>query len=299
MAASTLVERPTPTFGPVHERLDRAARWLSALAACLMAIAAATGLVVGDLYRDSEDLRHMLRGHDAVILFVVLPLLAWTSRAQRRHVRARMVWLGCLTFATYNYAVYVLGTEFNDLFLMHVAILEASSVALVLGLVATSPACLPSPSRRDARVAAAFLLFLAGGLAAMWIFNAVRFAINGQTPSESELVLPVASIHLGYALDLLLIVPAYATAALLLWRRSVWGSVIGAAVLSGGLLQQLTYMAALVFQHRAGVPGSTAFDPGEPVVVISYAVALWLALRREADPVRRGRTRWRRDPQRT
>jgi hypothetical protein len=39
-------------------------------------------------------------------------------------------------------------------------------------------------------------------------------------------------------------------------------------------------MSALVFQYRADLPGATAFDPGEPVVVLAYVAALVLLFRR-------------------
>ena len=263
------------------QRLDRAARRLSIVAGLLMAIAAGAGLVAKDLYRDADGLRHMLRGHDFITLVVVVPLLAWGLHgAGRGDRRARFVWLGTLAYATYNYAVYVLGTGFNELFLVHTVILEASAVALVLGLLSTETERASSVSRRSGRVAAGLLLFLAVGLAAMWIFNALRFAITGETPSESELVLPLATVHLGYALDLTLIVPSYALAAVLLWRGAAWGYVLGPVLLVGGLLQQLTYLAALGSQHRADLPGATAFDPGEPVVILVYAAGLWLLMHR-------------------
>jgi hypothetical protein len=211
-------------------RLDTAAQRISIVTVVLMVVAAAAGLRADDLYRDPAGLRHMLRGHDFVTLVGAAPLLAWSMFASRTgHGRARLVWLGSLAFATYNYALYVFGSGFNDLFLVHVVILETGVVALALGLASTAHHDVSTVSRRAGRIAAALLLFLAVGLGAMWVFNAVRFALTGNTPSESQLVLPLASTHLGYALDLLLIVPAYVAAAVLLWRRSSWGDVLAPA----------------------------------------------------------------------
>lgn len=287
MTTTTFADRTSraPVGRAKGEILGRVARVLTVVAGVLMVVSAAAGLVDDDLYRDPEGLRHMLRGHDIVTLVVVVPLLGWSVRAASRgHDRRRVVWLGVLAFATYNYGVYVLGSAFNDVFLLHVGVLEASAVGLACGLAATNHRDVERPSRRSRRTAAALLAFLGVGLGAMWVFNALRFALTGEAPSESELVLPMASIHLGYALDLLLIVPSYLAAAALLWRQAPWGDVLAPVLLVGGLLQQLTYISALLFQDRAGVPGATAFDPGEPVVVLAYVVALALLLRRkEAD----------------
>src|SRR4051794_14384421 len=65
------------------------------------------------------------------------------------------------------------------------------------------------------------------------------------------------AVHLGYALDLLLLVPGYATASVLLWRRAPWGYVLATVLLGSGVGSQLDYMTALPFQVAAGVPGST------------------------------------------
>ena len=206
------------------QRLDRAARRLSIVAGLLMAVAAGAGLVADDLYRDADGLRHMLRGHDFITLVVVSPLLAWSlHRAGRGDLRARLVWLGTLAYATYNYAVYVLGTGFNDLFLVHAVILETSAVALVLGLLSTE-----ANGRRAYRTAAVgsppvCCCSSPSGSPRCGSSTRLRFAITGETPSENELVLPLATVHLGYALDLTVIVPSYALAAVLLWRRSCLG----------------------------------------------------------------------------
>ena len=85
--------------------------------------------------------------------------------------------------------------------------------------------------------------------------------------------------HLGMALDLSLLVPLYAVAAVLLWRRAAWGYLLATVVLVSGLLHQLSYMVAMPFQAAADVPGAVSFDPGEPVIVLLYRVAATLLFR--------------------
>ena len=53
-------------------------------------------------------------------------------------------------------------------------------------------------------------------------------------------------VHLGIALDLALLVPAYAAGCVLLWRRAAWGYVIAAVVLVSGVAHQVGYLVALL-----------------------------------------------------
>jgi hypothetical protein len=91
------------------------------------------------------------------------------------------------------------------------------------------------------------------------------------------------------ALDLSLLVPLYLVAAVLLWGRAAWGPVLATIALVAGLLHQVSYLVAMLFQVAADVPGAVAFDPGEPFVVLLYAVPAVLLLR----GLLRGETGWR------
>ena len=93
-------------------------------------------------------------------------------------------------------------------------------------------------------------MFLGLGLAAMWVFYSLRFAFTGEPAGESQLVLPAASVHLGYVLDLAFVVPVSILAAALLWQRAPWGYVLATVVLTFGTVYQLDYMATLVFRPR-------------------------------------------------
>jgi hypothetical protein len=98
------------------------------------------------------------------------------------------------------------------------------------------------------------------------------------------LVEPDSVVHLGIALDLALLVPAYVLAAVMLWRGTAAGFVLASVVLMSGTLHQISYLVALPFQAAAGIPGAVAIDPLEPVIAALYlaatAVLLWGAGRR-------------------
>ena len=265
---------------PAAGRL-RGAWLLSAIVVVLMAVASAAGLLISGLYQDPGSVSALLRGYDLVTLVVVVPVLAAALLGSRRgSQRAQLVWLSMLAYSVYNYAFYVFGSQFNDFFLVHVALFGLSIFALVLALANLDVTGIAGRFRQHTPVRwiSAILLFLAVGLGAMWVVSSLRFAITGEPPTESRLVLPTAGTHLGYVLDLSLLVPGYALAAVLLWRRHAWGYVLATLLLTSGAVHQVSYMTALVFQANANLPGATSFDPGEPPIALGFLIAAALLL---------------------
>jgi hypothetical protein len=55
----------------------------------------------------------------------------------------------------------------------------------------------------------------------MWSFFSLRFAATGRLP---EGIMPGSGVHLVYTLDLALVVPSLALAAVLLWRQTAWAT---------------------------------------------------------------------------
>ena len=121
----------------------------------------------------------------------------------------------------------------------------------------------------------------------MWVYLALDNALTGDVPAGSQSVETDAIVHLGMALDLTLLVPLYAAAAILLWRRTTWGFVLGFIAVGAGLLHQVSYIVAMPFQVAADIPGAVSYDPGEPVIVLVYLLAAVLLL----GPSTTGRTR--------
>jgi hypothetical protein len=94
-------------------------------------------------------------------------------------------------------------------------LLATSVIALVLQLTILDVQVLSDevPTRARARGAAMVLGALAVALGGMWAYFAVHNAVTGDVPAGSRLVEPDIVVHLGMALDLLLLVPLYGTAA--------------------------------------------------------------------------------------
>jgi len=273
---------------PHAAALQRANSWtaitgLLALTACL------AGLLLDGVYSGAASTAEMLRAYDVVTAAAVVPGLAVaTWMAHHGSVRAPLMCLSLLAYLGYTYAYYVFGTGFNDLFLLHAGVLGAGLVALVLQAASTdvASAARQLPNRTRVGVAAVVLALLAIALCGMWAFAALDNAVTGRVPTGSRLVETDSIVHLGMALDLALLVPLYAAGAILLWRHSPWGYVLGTVSLVAGLLHQLTYTVAMPFQVTAHVPGAVSYDPGEPFIVLLYLIGGVALLSRRTSPDR-------------
>ena len=266
----------------------RAALALSGVSLALMITATVAGLLVEDLYRDPSSTASMLRAYDLVTLAVVAPGLALgIVGARRGSTRAVLLWLGMLAATVYIYAYYLFEAALGDAFLLHVALFSSALSALILGLSAVDVESIAKrfTPKTPRRWIGGFLALLAASLGGIWIYSATQFALTDLMPAGSALVETDSLVKLGMALDLSLLVPGYALAAVLLWRRNGWGYVLAAILLTSGVVHQIGYMVALPFQVAADVPGATAFDPVEPVIAAGFllaALALLASVRRPA-----------------
>jgi|tagenome__1003787_1003787.scaffolds.fasta_scaffold20817873_2 hypothetical protein len=256
-----------------------AARLASLALAVVMTVSAAAGLAVRGVYQDADGVVALLRGYDLVALAIGVPLLM--AVVLRRTPRGLLLWAGVLVYAAYNYAYYLFGTELNALFGLHAAVFALSVAGLVLLLASVDVRGIAARyhPRTPVRSVGGALLALGAALAAMWLVGVGGALATGSALDEpSQLIVPASFTHLGAALDLAVLVPAYAVAGVLLWRRAAWGYVAATALLVAGVLHQIAYMTALVFQATGGIPGASAFDAAEPVIVGVFAVAAALML---------------------
>ncbi|BDT91613.1 hypothetical protein IFM12275_15890 [Nocardia sputorum] len=261
-------------------RAARVAHRMSLLIFALMAVSSLGGLSIDGLYRDPPEVVAVLRGYDLVALVLVAPMLAAVLiRGRPRSAWVQLVWCGVLAYAVYTYAVYVFGTGFNRMFLIHTALFSLAIFAFVLALASLDVDAVAArfPMTTPVRSVAVILGLLSGSLAVMWVYYSIRFAVTEVVTEPSRLILPAALTHLGFVLDLALLVPGYMTAAVLLWRRRAWGYVLATALLLAGSLHQFAYISALLFQMHAAIPGA-GFDSAEPFIAAAFVVATGLLL---------------------
>jgi hypothetical protein len=256
----------------------RAAAYLTWVAAALASVAALSGLLIDGIYVGAASAAEMFRGFDLVTAVVAVPVLAIATRVaqQQGSVRAKLVTTSVVAYLVYTYALYLFGTGFNDLFLVHAAVFATGLGALILTIATIDVAEVADrldAARTRLRSVAVLLGLLGVGLGAMWVYSAVNYVVTGDVPVGSALVETDTIVHVGMALDLTLLVPLYSVAAVLLWRMAPWGLVLAAVALFAGILHQVSYMVAMPFQKAAGVAGAVSFDAAEPVIVLLYVLA--------------------------
>lgn len=256
-------------------RLSGTDRSTSIVLAALMAAQAALGLLAPGVYRDVAWIKLTWFGNDLVTLLVAVPLLLGAVRlASRGSVRARLVWLGVLAYAVYNYAYYLLGAALNAHFALYLAAVLVASVALIRGLLGTDAAAIAGAfsEKTTVRTIGGYYVFVAVGLSAVWLGTWAAYAFAGRpTPVETE------AFHLVAALDMTLMVPALATGGVLLWRRRPWGFVL--AALAG--VQASLYLLVLTLNSAIPIARGTVAAPGElpiwgTLLALTLAATLWL-----------------------
>jgi hypothetical protein len=250
-----------------------------------MVAASVAGLLVGGLYVDGPWAREALRGGDLVTLVLVAPILVWSLMAMARGShRATAVWLGALAYAVYNYAYYVFGADFNDIFVLHIALFALSiwAAALAVASLDIPPIAAAIGTTRATRWVGGFLVVTGAILGGLWITLALRYAVTGELMAD----IPRDGVHLVFAIDLSLLVPALVLSGVCLWRGLPTGVVFSTAMAVMGGLYQINLLVAGVFQSNADVAGVKAL-PIEGVVLaagfIASAAALLIGGRGSAD----------------
>lgn len=235
---------------------------LSATIALLMAVASAFGLFRHGFYRDNAWGTAGFRGNDLVTLVVVVPLMvAAIVMARRGSARAGLVWLGTVAYALYNYAFYLFGAAFNELFLVYAALVGLSIWTLLLGLSDFDVAALAGrfALRTPVRWVAATMLLIALFLGGMWGAQSLAFVVTGELP---QVIIDSGSrTSIVFALDLTLLMPAMAVGAILLWRRRPWGYAMSAILMIKGTAYTLALLAMSVFSANAHIAGAWDLAP--------------------------------------
>ena len=248
---------------------------MGALLLALMLVQSLTGLLLSDQYKDVEWITAAWYGNDWITLVVAVPLL-WFGlrRTARESVRGRLLVLGMSGYAIYNYAFYLFGASLNVFFPLYVSGFLLGVLTLGLFLSHLDVTVVGQCVRRDAplRLVGGYLVFLAIGLAVVWLAMWGAYAFAGRpTPVEPEAFKIVA------ALDLSLMVPALAAGGALLWRRSSWGYPIATIAAVQGAL----YLLVLSVNSAIAIWRGLVSGPGElliwgPLMVLTAIAAILL-----------------------
>jgi hypothetical protein len=260
------------TSAPTPARRDpgvRTAAACTSVALALVVVACTVGLTARATY-DTEVpwAAAALRGGDAVSLAVAPATLVAMIAALRGSRAGALVWAGLLGYNVYNFAYYVFGARFNDLFLLHLLVLTLSGWSLVFLLPWVRR---DVPARREHGLADRWPALLLGGvalvLAGLWTSAIAREALTGHLPSGPA---PVSGLHTVYAVDLTFFVSSLVVAAVLGWRGTPYGVVATAVMSVSGAAYLVNLSVSTAFQSAAGVDVA-AFSPLTAVLTVLFA----------------------------
>jgi hypothetical protein len=194
-------------------------------------------------------------------------------------VGARAVWLGALSFFSYNYAIYAFSLHFGPLFLLWVAALGLSTAGSLGGLVETL--ALDHPRVPDAaKVTGWYLVGAALLFALLWLSEIVPDMLAGRpSTSAAAWLVPTNPVHV---LDLAFFLPATFLAGVAVLRRRPRASLLALPALTWMSMTCLPiFVTPLVALARGHEASFAVYGPIGLVFVASIAL-MALELRRLA-----------------
>lgn len=250
---------------------------LALLVLPLAAIAAAAGLMVAGLYRDSDEGIRQAQATDLATLVVAVPALAvglW--RAHRGSAGGRFVAVAALGYLAYSYAIYAFSVVINPMTPFHIAILGLVTWSLILSRFGLEDSTVDAASRLrlPRRTTGGFLTAIAGLFAVLWLSQIVSAITSGRLPTAiSDLGLPTNPV---YSLDLAFALPLIALAGVWLLRRDRRGPAAALAGLAFLVILGISVLAIFAFQAAAGI--ATPVPPIAIFGAVTATAALLLGL---------------------
>lgn len=216
-----------PTAAPLLLRLTDAAAVLT-----LAAVAAA--LLLADPYAAVPDhLRPGAWSQDTISAPAALGLLAVNGRLRRGWARGWLIWAGLTGYLIYAYGLYSFDRVMNPAYPLYLAVLAASTLALVLFVRAVDPGRLISAHRPPPRRAVAGLFGLLVVLfAALWLSQLLP-AMGARQPLPGQTI---------FVLDLAFALPLTGLTAVLPWRAHPVGDLLAIP-----MLMKVAVLGASVF----------------------------------------------------
>lgn len=221
--------------------------WLGGLTALFLAITAAAGLFVKDIYRPfiSAGLLPGLYAQDAISLLAAPALVAAMVFTHRCSARAAVVWIGLLVYTAYYYAFYAFDHFVTAVYPLYIALIGLAVYGLIGLLTSIDLAAFAKRVRRRmpvrfiAAVLGVTLLFVP-----LWLLMMAQDIAAGQARETATV----------FVLDLAFLIPACTLAAVLIWQRRPLGYLLGGALLFKATLSGLLLTAGTVLTLAAGVP---------------------------------------------
>ncbi|EKD25873.1 MAG: hypothetical protein ACD_79C01462G0003 [uncultured bacterium] len=254
---------------------------LSVIVSILAIVASVGGLLIPNLYHDNEFVKSAWFTNDLITLIVVIPLLLTSLLfALKGSLRWQLVWMGMLGYMIYNFAFYLFGAAFNNLFLVYVALFSSSIAALILGLsnLNVNDIALRFSPKTPVKVISIYIMLIAIMLFFVEMGMISNYFQTGALPETIKLTGHPTSIV--FALDLSIVVPVSVVTAFLLWKQNTWGYILGMIMLLKGFTYGLVLSIGTAL--LAYSPAFGKWDPLMPLyllLVIGGFICCWILLK--------------------
>lgn len=230
------------------------------------------------LYRnDSAFKAPILRGTDAVTLFVCVPVLLIAVLLYRRgSLRGGLLLTSMLAYFLYNSASLAFGAAYNNLLLAYIACFSASLFSFVIAFSSIDLKTLAArTSARFPHKGIAIFLFFAGLSLIVWLLDIISGLAAGTVPPN----LGPYTTEATYTIDLGIILPIAYLAGILVWRRNPLGTLLASILIIVNISIGLVVASQSIMQALDGI----ILAPAEyaayvaPFVTLSL-IAAWLVV---------------------
>jgi len=245
----------------------------SFIIAVLVSVACTGGIMLpGIYYKESVSWATQGIGQDIVTLGLAVPALLFSALYLGRSLRAKLVWMGVLTYLIYSYLLYAFYIHFGVMFPVYIAILGLSFYTLLAGISKIDKSKLPqSFVGVKTMPVAAFLFLFAFLFSALWITDIAQSIFSGIAPeSVMEAELPVNPVHV---LDLSFLLPGMMLTAVFLWKRKPLGFLFASAMLT---FSALMGSAIILMQYLLENKGVSEPSPVGTIMGIMVLISVYL-----------------------
>jgi hypothetical protein len=208
----------------------------------------------GLYFYDTVSSTAQMQANDLITLVIGLSLLVVaTWMAFRGSLRGRLLLTGTLGFILYTYMSMSTLTSFNALFVVYIALFTLSMYAFILSMMSFDLNDLPNHfSEKLPRGWIAGLMFIVAGFFALaWLGRIFAGLQSGAVPAiENTTTMVIQFMDLG------LIAPAAVLGGVLILRRSAWGYLLAAIMITKGVTLGLAVSTMAINMALKGVPES-------------------------------------------
>ena len=269
----TLPSRTEPDAGRVTAR-GRGAMWLT-LTFALIAAAASLGTLVLGVLRGTAVMNGSARGTALVVLVAGVPILVGlTLLTGRSAPRGQIARLGVAAFLTYNAVMFLLGTPFNQLFLIYAAMFALGVASIIATVREIDLQTLPArfSAALPSRGIAVYILVVVVLNASAWLRNVVPAVLSSTPPAWLNGT--GLSTNPVYVQDLSFWLPLMTVGAVLLWRRRPWGLLLAGVGLTMWVFESVAVSVDQWWGHAADPASAVASASVTPLFAALAIIGL-------------------------